>query len=92
MSVLDDFARMRLYRERASEFELLADADASPDVQRRYRIVARHYRDLADREEQADKARMTERIEQLRHQRQQAPAKTTLPTMSDSEFFLIAAE
>jgi hypothetical protein len=27
MSVLDDFARMRLYRERASEFELLAETE-----------------------------------------------------------------
>ena len=47
MSVLDDFVRMRLYRERASEFELLADAEVSPNVQSRYRIVARHYRELA---------------------------------------------
>jgi len=27
MSVLDDFARMRLYRKRASEFELLAETE-----------------------------------------------------------------
>ena len=27
MSVLDDFVRMRLYRERASEFELLAETE-----------------------------------------------------------------
>jgi hypothetical protein len=41
MSVLDDFARMRLYRTRASEFEVLADdAEVSPEAQRRYRIVA----------------------------------------------------
>ena len=40
MSVLDVFVRMRLYRERASEFELLADAEVSPDVQSRYRIIA----------------------------------------------------
>ena len=57
MSILDDFVRMRLYRERASEFELLADAEVSPNVQTRYRIVARHYRELADREEQADTER-----------------------------------
>jgi chaperonin GroEL len=60
---------MRLYRERASEFGLLADAEASPNVQSRYRIVARHYRELADREEQADEARMAERIERARLQR-----------------------
>ncbi len=51
MSVLDDFARMRLYRERASEFELLAETEASRDVRLRYRLVARHYRELAEREE-----------------------------------------
>ncbi len=89
MSVLDDFARMRLYRERASEFELLGDADVSPDVQRRYRIVARHYRELAAREEQADRARIAERIKRVRLQRQQA---VSLPVTSDTEFFLIAAE
>ena len=48
MSVLDDFARIRLYRERASEFELLAETEASPDVRLRFRIVARHYRELMD--------------------------------------------
>jgi hypothetical protein len=41
MSVLDQFVRMRLYRERASEFELLADAEVSPNVQSRHRIIAR---------------------------------------------------
>jgi hypothetical protein len=56
MSVLDDFARIRLYRERASEFELLAETEASPDVRLRFRIVARHYRALMDRDLQADKA------------------------------------
>jgi hypothetical protein len=70
---------MRLYRERASEFELLADAEVSPEVQSRYRIVARHYRELADREEQADKARMADLIERARLQRQQAASKASLP-------------
>jgi hypothetical protein len=79
MSVLDDFVRMRLYRERASEFELLADAEVSPEVQSRYRVVARHYRELADREEQADKARMADLIERARLQRQQAASKASLP-------------
>jgi hypothetical protein len=73
---LDDFARILLYRERASEFELLAETEASPDVRLRYRIVARHYR---EREEQADKARFAERMERARLQRQQAAAKGTLP-------------
>ena len=89
---MDDFARMRLYRKRASEFELLADAEVSPDVQRRYRILARHYRELADREEQADKARIAERIERVRLQRQRAVPKASLPAISDTQFLLIAAE
>ncbi len=72
MSVLDDFARMRLYRDRAMEFENLADAAVLPAAQRRYRTVARHYKELADREERADKARMAERIELLRLRRREA--------------------
>jgi hypothetical protein len=83
---------MRLYRRRASEFELLADADVSLDVQRRHRIIAHHYRELADREEQADKARIAERIERVRLQRQQAVPKASLPSASNTQFFLIAAE
>jgi hypothetical protein len=75
MSVLDDFVRMRLYRERASEFELLAETAVFPDVRLRFRIVARHYRELEDREVQADKARMAELIAQARLQRQQAAPK-----------------
>jgi hypothetical protein len=72
MSVLDDFARMRLYRNRAAEFEQLADKALVPSAQRRFRIVARHYRELADREERADKARMIEHLELLRLKRRQA--------------------
>jgi hypothetical protein len=81
---------MRLYRERASEFELLAETEDSRDVRLRYRIIARHYRELAEREEQADKARMADRLERLRLQRQQAA--TTLAKPSDAQFFLLAAE
>jgi hypothetical protein len=92
MSVLDDFARMRLYRQRASEFELLAETEASPDVRLRYRIIARHYRELADREEQADKARMAKHIKRSKLQRQETAALATLPARSDAQFFLIAAE
>jgi Zn-dependent oligopeptidase len=75
MSVLDGFVRMRLYRERASEFELLAETEDSPDVRLRYRVVASHYRDLVEREEKADKAMMTELVERARLQRQQAAPK-----------------
>ena len=93
MSALDNFARMRLYRKPASEFEVLADAEVSPEVQRRYRIVARHYRELAEREEQADKARMAERIERVKFQRQELQsAKARLRATSNTQFFLIAAE
>jgi hypothetical protein len=92
MSVLDDFVRIRLYRERASDFELLAETEASPDVRLRYRIVARHYRELEEREEQADKARFAERIERARLQGQQAAAKRTLPATSGTQFFLISAK
>jgi hypothetical protein len=89
MSVLDDFARIRLYRERASEFELLAETEQPSDVRLRYRIIARHYRELANREEQADKARMAERIQRVRLERRRAGNQ---PAKSDTLLFLIAAE
>ena len=72
MSVLDDFARMRLYRNRAAEFEKLADTALVPTAQHRYRTIARHYRELAEREERADKARMAEHLELLRLRRRKA--------------------
>ena len=72
VSLLDDFARMRLYRERASEFELLAEGEQLPEVRLRYRIIARHYRELADPEERADKARVAEHLKMLKLKRQEA--------------------
>jgi hypothetical protein len=72
MSVLDDFARIRLYQTRASEFELLADTEQLREARLRYRIIARHYRELANREERADKARITQHLELLRLKRRQA--------------------
>jgi hypothetical protein len=63
---------MRLYRTRASEFELLAEAEPLPEARLRYRIVAQHYRELADREERADKARAAQTLEQLRLKRREA--------------------
>ena len=72
MSVLADFARMRLYRTRASEFEVLAETEPVSDVRFRYRIIARYYRELADREERADKARVTEHLDLLRAKRREA--------------------
>ena len=77
MSVLDGFVRMRLYRERASEFELLAKTEDSPEVRLRYRIVESHYRELVERDEKADKAMMAELIERAGRQRQQIPSKAS---------------
>jgi hypothetical protein len=91
MSVLDDFARMRLYRERASEFEWLADNEPISNVRRRYRIIARHYSELAYREEQSDKAKMAERLERLKQKRAEAAERKGLPAPKPS-FFLLAAE
>jgi hypothetical protein len=75
MSILDDFLRIRLYRKQAAEFQWLADNASIAGVQRRYRAVARHYSELADREERADKARMAERLKQLRLKREQSAAQ-----------------
>jgi hypothetical protein len=63
---------MRRYRERASEFELLAENEPLSEVRFRYRIVARHYPELADRDECNDKAKMAERLEMLKLARREA--------------------
>ncbi len=83
---VDDFARIRLYRKRAAEFQCLADNASIPTVQRRYRAIARHYSELADREEQADKTRMAERLTQLRRQREEAAHQAVTP------IYLMAAD
>jgi hypothetical protein len=49
MSVLDDFVRMRRYRNRAAEFDEVADIEGFSVVGRRYRTIARHYKELDDR-------------------------------------------
>jgi hypothetical protein len=71
MSVLDDFMRMRLYRKRAADFEESAESAPAFIVRHRYRTIARHYKELAEREERLDKARIPERLEQLRMKRQE---------------------
>jgi hypothetical protein len=91
MSVLDDFARIRLYPQRASEFEWLADNEPISSVRLRYRIIARHYSELAYREEQSDKARMTERLAQLKQKRAELAEQKGLRASKPS-FFLQAAE
>jgi hypothetical protein len=63
---------MRLYRERASEFELLAETEQLLEARLRYRVVAHHYSELADREEQSDNTRMAKHLELLRLKRRQA--------------------
>ena len=72
MSVLDDFMRMRLYRQRASEFELLAETEPFFEVRLRNHIIARHYKELADREERSDKAKMAEHLALLKLKRREA--------------------
>jgi len=70
MSVLETFERMRLYQRRASEFDELADTAVDSGMARRYRTIARHYKELADREERSDKAGVAERLELLRVERE----------------------
>jgi hypothetical protein len=72
MSLIDDFVRMRRYRERASKFELLAENEPLSEVRLRYRIIAHHYRELADRDERNDKAKMVERLEMFKLARKEA--------------------
>jgi hypothetical protein len=89
MSVLDDFVRMRRYRNRAAEFAALADAAPVAVVACRYRTIARHYKELADREETLDKARMAERLARLRLKRQETSAQASSATQSGAPVFLI---
>jgi hypothetical protein len=63
---------MRRYRERASEFELLAENEHLSEVRFRYHTIARHYRELADRDERNDQAKMAERLEMLKLARREA--------------------
>jgi hypothetical protein len=69
MSVLDCFVRIRLYRKRAEEFEELAWATQDLAVRRRYHLVAKRYRDLAEFENQSDKVRVLQRLEAMRQER-----------------------
>jgi hypothetical protein len=73
VSLIEEFVRMRRYRERASEFELLAENEPHSEVRLRYRIIAHHYRELADRDERNDQAKMVERLEMLKLARREAP-------------------
>ena len=63
---------MRLYRERASDFERVAANEPLSEVRLRYCIIARHYRELTDRDERSDKAKMAERLELLKLARREA--------------------
>lgn len=61
---------MRRYRERAAEYEHLADACSVAEIRYRYRLVAHRYTELADMVERSDKARGTQRLETLREMRE----------------------
>ena len=63
---------MRLYRNRAAEFEELADKALVPTGQRRYRTIARHYRELGTAMSEPTKLRMAEHLELLRLKRREA--------------------
>jgi hypothetical protein len=89
MSVLDDFVRMRLYRKRASEFDELADTEGFSVIGRRYRSIARHYRELAEREEKLDQARMAECLAVLRAKRQEAAAEAVLAAESGAQIIIL---
>src|SRR6266700_131206 len=91
MSVLDDFVRMRRYRNRAAEFDELADIEGFSVAGRRYRTIARHYKELADREERLDKARVAERLELLRVKRQRAAAQAALAAESGAQILILRA-
>jgi hypothetical protein len=91
MSVLDDFVRMRLYRKRAAEFDELADTEGFSAIGRRYRSIARHYKELAEREESLDKARMAERLELLRVKRQAVAARAALAAESGGRVLILRA-
>jgi hypothetical protein len=70
------------YRKRASEFEQLAETEPLSAARLRYRIVARHYSELADREERTDKARMAEHLELLKSKRREAAEYAVLSARS----------
>jgi hypothetical protein len=56
---------MRLYRNRASEYELLAESEPLSEGE----TPLSHYRascELADRDKRSDKAKVAERLEQLK--------------------------
>ena len=80
MSVLDDFMRIRLYRKRADEFERLTHTSSSANIRDRYRLIADHYARMADAEAQSDKARVAERLERLKLERQFATVARALET------------
>jgi hypothetical protein len=75
-----DGARTRLRKRLENRFSTASVAaglrpEPINDLQKcevRYRIVARHYRELANREEQSDKARVAEHLELLKLKRREA--------------------
>ena len=70
MSVLEVLLRIRRHRSRAAEFRALAEASVSPDVRSRNLAIAEHYGALADAEERSERAKVIERLESLKADRQ----------------------
>ena len=70
MSVLDVLVKIRRYRSRAADFRELAEASANADLRDRNLAVAEHYSALADAEERSERAKVIERLESLKADRQ----------------------
>lgn len=71
MSVLDRFIRIRRYRGRATEYRELASGAFAPSVRDRFLMVADHYNALAALEVRSDQTTRSERLAQLRLEREQ---------------------
>jgi hypothetical protein len=63
----------------------------APRVRLRYRVIARHYSELAYREERADKARIAERLARLKEKRAASAERKGLRAR-EASFVLVAAK
>jgi len=70
--MLQYVVRMHRYRKRAIEYRVLAAIALASDVRDRYAVIAQHYSDLADTEEQAFKALLQVRFNRPRLSQQVA--------------------
>jgi len=60
--MLEYMVRMRRYRKRATASHVLAATSLASDVRDRYFVIANHYSDLANVEEQNFKVQLEERF------------------------------